>query len=611
MTTYLPNSELLPRAVAATFRALAAQPELEVIFGGQMGQVGKRMTLPALPASAAVEEIAILRGTADALALKLRHHHTSVLPQPSGEVAQAALAALEQARCEALGAQIMTGVCANLMAQREAQCRRAGFAQAQSQPQIPLAEALALRAFSELSGAELSPVAAHAVGLWRDWLDQRIPLAQWQGLRLTLAQPENFAQEARRLLQALDYQVPDRTEAGEASPEPAATASEAPAENSLPQESEASALDAKADTEATPREPDAMSEASLGDEASPPPDAVDAAAASYPSNDPDPDRPVMSYRVFTDRFDEEIAANELCSPEELMRLRQLLDQQVRPYLSVITRLANRFQRRLMAQQQRAWDFDLEEGWLDTGRLARIVASPTQPLSYKMERAMPFRDTIVTLLLDNSGSMRGRPITLAAMSADILARTLERCGVKVEILGFTTRAWKGGQSRDAWTKLGKPPQPGRLNDLRHIIYKAADQPWRQGRLNLALMLREGLLKENIDGEALLWARARLMQRREARKVLMVISDGAPVDDATLSVNPSHTLEEHLRSVIEWIEYQQQIELLAIGIGHDVTRYYRRAVTLADAEQLGGTMLQQLADLFATDSKQSVKRRRGYF
>ena len=316
--------------------------------------------------------------------------------------------------------------------------------------------------------------------------------------------------------------------------------------------------------------------------------------------------PRTTYRPFTTRYDEILHAGDLCNGEELSRLRLLLDQQIKHVQGVIVRLANRLQRKLMAQQTRSWEFDLEEGLLDSARLTRIVISPSHSLSYKREKEMDFRDTVVTLLLDNSGSMRGRPITLAAMSADILARTMERCGVKTEILGFTTRAWKGGASREDWVKDHKPPLPGRLNDLRHIIYKAADEPWRRARQNLGLMLREGLLKENIDGEALLWAHARLLARPEQRRILMVISDGAPVDDSTLSVNPSNYLEAHLRASIDWIENYSDVELTAIGIGHDVTRYYRRAVTITDSEQLGGVMMEQLASLF---DPASLKRGNG--
>jgi cobaltochelatase CobT len=306
--------------------------------------------------------------------------------------------------------------------------------------------------------------------------------------------------------------------------------------------------------------------------------------------------PIADYRAFTQKFDEIVRAEELCDIAELDRLRSYLDKQLAPLQGAVGRLANRLQRRLMAQQNRAWDFDLEEGIIDVARLSRVVVDPFHPLSFKAERETEFRDTVVTLLLDNSGSMRGRPITVAATCADILARTLERCGVKVEILGFTTRAWKGGQSREAWLQAGKPANPGRLNDLRHIVYKSADAPWRRARRNLGLMMREGLLKENIDGEALAWAHSRLVGRTEQRKILMMISDGAPVDDSTLSVNAGNYLERHLRHVIEEIETRSPVELIAIGIGHDVTRYYRRAVTIVDAEELAGAMTEKLAELF---------------
>jgi len=315
-----------------------------------------------------------------------------------------------------------------------------------------------------------------------------------------------------------------------------------------------------------------------------------------PVSDADP-----NYQVFSTAHDEEIMAEELAEPAELERLRAYLDQQLEPLKGAVSRLANKLQRRLQAQQNRSWEFDREEGILDAGRLARVVANPTTPLSFKVEKDTEFRDTVVTLLLDNSGSMRGRPISIAAICADVLARTLERCNVKVEVLGFTTRAWKGGLSREEWLGQGRPQQPGRLNDLRHIIYKSADAPMRRTRANLGLMMKEGLLKENIDGEALEWAHRRMVGRHEARKILMVISDGAPVDDSTLSVNPANYLEKHLRDVIAMIEKRKQVELLAIGIGHDVTRYYDRAVTITDAEQLAGAMTEQLASLFDSDPR----------
>jgi cobaltochelatase CobT len=315
----------------------------------------------------------------------------------------------------------------------------------------------------------------------------------------------------------------------------------------------------------------------------------------------------FGYKVFTREYDEEVGAEQLSSPEELERLRAYLDRELRALSSAVARLANRLQRRLLAQQNRAWDFDLEEGTLDAARLTRVIVDPMHALTFKREREMDFRDTVVTLLLDNSGSMRGRPIMVAACCADILARTLERCGVKVEILGFTTRAWKGGQAREQWLAAGKAQGPGRLNDLRHIVYKTADSPWRRAKRSLALMMREGLLKENIDGEALAWAHRRLLARPEQRRILMMISDGAPVDDSTLSVNSGSYLEQHLRQVIDEIETRSPVELIAIGIGHDVTRYYRRAVTITDPSELAGAMTDKLVELFEEKAPAPAPRR----
>lgn len=603
----VPPSVPSRRAIAATLRSMAAQGDLEVVYAAEIpGVTAKRVVLPLLAADSAPGEVAALRGTADALALKLRHHHSDIYAasMPGGATAQAIFAGLEQARCEALGARYMPGVGLNLAAQLDKSCRRFGFDQATTRAQVPIDDVLRMLAFAELSGTVLPTAAATAVAIWQPWLAAKID-ALWPTLRSTLDDQQAFSAIARQMLQALAFDVPDlpQDESGdeqEPTPNSPTEDDQTSSEQEEGGESEGTSTPVEGTEEADPAE---AAGAETTDE------AIDSSSESpWPRNHDGSRGGMISYQIFTDAFDEVVAAEDLCGTEELTRLRQMLDQQVQPYQAIITRLANRFQRRLLAQQQRAWDFDLEEGILDTARLARVVVNPTEPLSFKYERAIDFRDTIVTLLLDNSGSMRGRPITLAAMSADILARTLERCGVKVEILGFTTRAWKGGRARDAWIKAGKPVKPGRLNDLRHIIYKSADQPWRRTRRNLGLMLREGLLKENIDGEALLWAHQRLLARREDRRILMVISDGAPVDDATLSVNTSNYLEQHLRTVIEWIENRSSVELMAIGIGHDVTRYYRRAVTLSDAEQLGGAIMEQLAMLFDRTQKPAPRSRR---
>ncbi len=309
----------------------------------------------------------------------------------------------------------------------------------------------------------------------------------------------------------------------------------------------------------------------------------------------------LDYKIYTTEYDEIVKSENLENSQESIKLRKTLDQQLIGFQDIITKLANKLQRQLLAKQKRSWEFDLEEGLLDSSKLPRIIMDPYNSLSFKKEKNIDFKDTIVTLLIDNSGSMRGRPITIAAICADILSRTLERCAVKVEILGFTTKNWKGGQSRELWNKNTKPKNPGRLNDLRHIIYKSADTPWRQIKNNLGLMLKEGLLKENIDGEAISWAFNRLKKRKEERKILMVISDGAPVDDSTLSVNSGDFLEKHLKKIVKFIEDKTDVEILAIGIGHDVSRYYDRAIKITDVNELGDVMISQLNSLFETKSK----------
>jgi cobaltochelatase CobT len=453
---------------------------------------------------------------------------------------------------------------------------------------------------------EAPPAKARAiVNLWRSHIEQRGRLVLDRMPELVFDQ-QAFGRLARDLLAALD--LADRLDpTGEPRPEDGDGDSDPNAADAEDQEAEG---DARAELAADARaDEDARSEEAMDDR--------DAAAADRLDRESDardmprrqePWRPNLSvldnpeafgYKVFTRAYDEIVNAEELCDADELDRLRAFLDKQLQSLHGAVARLANRLQRRLLAQQNRGWDFDLDEGMIDAARLARVIVDPMHPLSFKQERDTQFRDTVVTLLLDNSGSMRGRPIMVAACCADILARTLERCGVKVEILGFTTRAWKGGHAREQWLNAGKPALPGRLNDLRHIIYKSADAPWRRSRRNLGLMMREGLLKENIDGEALAWSHQRLLARPEQRRILMMISDGAPVDDSTLSVNSGSYLERHLRQVIEEIETHSSVELLAIGIGHDVTRYYRRAVTVTDAEELAGVMTDKLAELFDED------------
>jgi cobaltochelatase CobT len=607
------------RAVASTLRAMADKPGLAVSFrAGEArqeagtGGASANVRLPLPRREMGGRDVARVRGEADGIALRLRHHDAKIHNRlsPRGEVAAAIFEALEQVRVEALGASRMTGVAANLAAAHGLRGRRPAELAADG-AETKLAEALELYALESLLGFQLGKGQRDALESWRGWLDSKTG-QDWSGLRSELASQEEFGLHVREMLAELglaeelgedpDEERPDASDA-EATPEQSDQSEqpgEGEGEDSDQQtrgESEAAASaedqnEAGADEERREQEADAQG------------GADEEGGIEAPFQTPrylPPGGEALAYRVFTTRFDEMVDAGELCSVVELSRLRGQLDQHLARHQAMIGRMANRLQRRLLAQQTRSWEFDLDEGILDTARLTRVVVNPEQALSYKLERDTEFRDTVVSLLIDNSGSMRGRPIAVAAMCADILARTLERCGVKVEILGFTTRSWKGGQSRELWLREGKRPNPGRLNDLRHIVYKAADSPWRRARRSLGLMLREGLLKENIDGEAILWAHHRLLARPEQRRILMVISDGAPVDDSTLSANPGNYLERHLRQVIEWIETRSEVELLAIGIGHDVTRYYRRAVTISDPEQLGGAMLSELAALFDIEQR----------
>jgi len=601
--------EVFKRSTTAALRAIAERDDVTVTYGPEPpGLAGPRARLPMPPRDLSQHEASLVRGAADALALRLRYHdaqlHARRLPQ--NEVARAIFEGVEQARVEALGARRMSGLAANLAAMLDQRYRRQGYDRLTERSDSTLAEAIRLLTREQLTGAPPPPAAQRLVDLWRPFLEGRIG-RDIRDLDRLVDDQDSYGKAARKLIKDLDLDL------GEADASSESEDKEGEGEDSGDAESqnesgEGSVAGAQSALESGIPE----SKQDDGDAG-----AEEISGELMPgAGDDDPGRPgrpgilprnsnaaddPAAYRAFTTQFDETTNAEDLCDPEELTRLRSLLDQQLAHLQSVIARLANRLQRRLLAKQTRAWEFDLEEGILDAARLSRIVTNPVYPLSYKREKETDFRDTVVTLLIDNSGSMRGRPITVAAMSADILARTLERCGVKVEILGFTTRAWKGGQSREQWIGAGKSANPGRLNDLRHIIYKSADAPWRRARRSLGLMLREGILKENIDGEALLWAHNRLLARNEQRRILMVISDGAPVDDSTLSVNPGNYLEKHLRQVIEEIERRSPVELTAIGIGHDVTRYYRRAVTIVDAEQLGGTMLERLAELFDEDSR----------
>ncbi len=602
------------KALAEATKTLADDPEMTVSYsvdppgmnkeGVRLPQVSRRMTR---------DEVMLARGTADAYAMRRKYHDdaTSNRYAPTGNLAREIYEAMETARCEAVGARAMPGTAVNIDAKIAHEADRKGYSHITSAQDAPLPVAAGYLVRQLATGRDLPKGASNVLDLWRGFIEEQAG-GTLEAVGDVLADQAAFARLARKVISDLGYgdQLGDDPDQDD----PDDQEGEAEEDQNSPEsagEEEQEQDESEAAPERSQEEQQDQSQAQVtmedsadmeqGDEAElpegeaplePPPPA--------PYSDADP-----NYTVYTQDFDEEIRAEELAEPAELERLRAYLDQQLEPLKGAVSRLANKLQRRLQAQQNRSWLFDLEEGTLDAGRLARVVANPTTPLSFKQEKDTEFRDTCVTLLLDNSGSMRGRPISIAAICADVLARTLERCSVKVEILGFTTRAWKGGQSRERWLAQGRPQGPGRLNDLRHIIYKSADAPWRRARPNLGLMMKEGLLKENIDGEALEWAQRRLVHRPEARKILMVISDGAPVDDSTLSVNAANFLEKHLRDVIAMVERRRQVELIAIGIGHDVTRYYQRAVTITDVEQLAGAMTEQLASLFESDPRKRAK------
>ena len=598
------TNELVKRVTAASLKAIAAEPELNVTFApGQASATSEQAVLPTPVGKLDGAALTKLRGVADSLALRLRYHDEEVHREhmPSGPEARAVYEAIEQVRCESLGALRFNGVAENLGALLDEKCKAKGLGAVTEKNEALLPEVIGLLIRECLTGEAAPDSADGLMKIWRQELEQKIG-QQVRELRACPADQAKFANVVTDMIRNLDLLDDESQPLDSENQDDDETAQDAGddvdegADSEMGDESmmggETGELEMSDDGEFA----DSEEEQHLGGEGEEEP------AGPSRWNEPwqrDGQDANVRYEPYTAEYDEMSFADELCDPEELARLRHQLDQQLSHLQGVVSRLANRLQRRLLAKQTRSWEFDLEEGILDAGRLSRVVINPTHPLSYKLERDTDFRDTVVTLLVDNSGSMRGRPITVAAMCGDILARTLERCAVKVEILGFTTRSWKGGQAREKWVANGKPKNPGRLNDLRHIIYKAADQPWRRARKNLGLMLREGLLKENIDGEALLWAHQRLLGRPEQRRILMVISDGAPVDDATLSANPGNYLERHLRDAIEYIENRSDVELTAIGIGHDVTRYYRRAVTIVDAEELGGTMMNQLAELFDDD------------
>ena len=606
------------KALAEATKVLADDADLSVTYSvDPAGLSGDTMRLPQVSRRMTREEVLQARGTADALAMRHKYHDTGLHSRyaPPGEMARDLYEAMETARCEAMGARDMPGTASNIDAKIGAEALRKGYDQIKDSTDAPLATAAGYLIRHLATGRALPQGAQNVMELWQGYIEDQAG-GTLDDLQAKLSDQTEFARFARQIIDDLGYgdqlgDDPDRIDDDQEDEAEQDTDDDDDPDSSGEDDSDDSEAEADPEQSQEDQQDEAQAQVSMDDMA----DEEMGDETELPEGEaplePPPPQPVSdadpNYQVYNAGFDEEIRAEDLAEPVELERLRAYLDQQLEPLKGAVSRLANKLQRRLQAQQNRSWEFDLEEGTLDAGRLARVVANPTTPLSFKVEKDTEFRDTAVTLLLDNSGSMRGRPISIAAICADVLARTLERCNVKVEVLGFTTRAWKGGQSRETWLNEGRPQMPGRLNDLRHIIYKSADAPMRRTRANLGLMMKEGLLKENIDGEALEWAHRRLVNRREVRKILMVISDGAPVDDSTLSVNSASYREKHLRDVIAMIEKRGAVELTAIGIGHDVTRYYERAVTITDLEQLAGAMTEQLASLFDTSSRNNHRNK----
>lgn len=608
------QKEDFKRNTTSTMRAMSRKRDLEVTYSEiqKASDDIKSVSIPRLPApSENMDEHTrnLIRGCADTYALKFAHHNPDI-HRHNGQTdlqAQAAMDALEQARCDAIGMLSMDGVAQNLNAVLDEKSQRRGFADISSREDMALSDALHIIARSEITGIAPPPSTQKVIEHWKPWIQEHLQKIGFDDLKDNLHDQAKYAKLSQNILSCLNLNIDetgeDSTQEEEEASQEQHDESQATGEDNTEDDNQDNAADQDMQDGTSDASDETATDEHFDMDLDEMIDDLETEEMMSEESLAPPGRPQEFgdyaeglYTVYTTQFDEEIHAEELADPFELERLRTLLDQQLNNQHNIITKLANRLQRKLMAKQRRSWEFDLEEGALDSSRLARVIANPSVPLTFKQEKETPFKDTVVSVLIDNSGSMRGRPIAIAAVTTDVIAQTLERCGIKTEILGFTTRAWKGGHARELWLENGRPEHPGRLNDLRHIIYKSANTPIRRARKNLGLMLKEGILKENIDGEALAWSYNRIARRSEERKIIIVISDGAPVDDSTLSVNPANILEMDLRGVIRWIETKSDAELTAIGIGHDVTRYYEKAITISDADELAEALTEQLTALF---------------
>ena len=598
------SNEPVKKALSETTRAISKKNDLTINFENEATKINQNtIQLSRISNDNSRNDIIFARGEADSKALYIRYHDESIDQKyaPKGNIALNLFNEMEKARCEAIGGSIYPGAAKNIENKIEKESKKF-FEKSEPNQKFPLQDSLRLLIKKKTLHYKLSKNSQKGLDMWEDFILNESK-SNFSKILSSIDNQEEFAKLSRNIIKDLGYgdQLGEEPEYDDNADNDNQNDESNESENSdendndeqqLPDEVEELVSDSSTTDDLSVEEE--INEVEPQEDTNEEQNNRKKTNSFFSEADP-------NYKVFNNIYDEEILAENLAAEEELAKLRIYLEQQLDQVKGAVSRLANKLQRRLQAQQNRTWKFDLEEGFLDASRLARIITNPTTPLTYKQESEIEFKDTIVTLLIDNSGSMRGRPISIAAICAEIIASTLERCQVKCEILGFTTKAWKGGKSREDWLSKDRPNNPGRLNDLRHVIYKQADVPLRRARLNLGLMMKEGLLKENIDGEALEWANKRLIKRSESRKILMVISDGAPVDDSTLSVNPSNYLENHLKNVISMIEKRGLLELIAIGIGHDVTRYYRNAITITDIEQLAGAMTEQLARLFDKKEK----------
>tara|TARA_B100001105_G_scaffold98259_1_gene78391 strand:+ start:113 stop:1918 length:1806 start_codon:yes stop_codon:yes gene_type:complete len=592
--------ERFKSAVSSAVKVISEKFDIEIKFGNDTNVKKNSLNLPEIINLKNLQDFTNLRAFADSEALKIKYTNKKIYleNEPKGTTAKVLYAIAEKIRCEKIGSDKLIGIRNNITQCYENKFKDKKIEEIKTESDVPITEAFELYLRNHFFNIKQNGATKKVLSYWKDLFDKNLN-KKFSELDNSLKNQSKFSHIMAELIDNLDFEDSDakeKEEKNEATKDNSSSEDEneenKPTDNEKKQENDANINTIQSDSESFKENEDS--------------DNKSLTKEKIDENSRKNFKSLLKqkYKIFTNEYDEIIEAENLEKADEITRLRKNLDQQLTNLQNVVTKLANKLQRQLLAKQKRSWEFDLEEGMLDSSKLSRIIMDPFHPLSFKVEKKTEFKDTIVTLLIDNSGSMRGKPISVAAICADILSRTLERCSVKVEILGFTTKNWKGGKSREKWNSNNKPANPGRLNDLRHIIYKSADKPWRQSKKNLGLMLKEGLLKENIDGEALTWAFKRITKRKEERKILMIISDGAPVDDSTLSVNSGDYLEKHLKQTVKWIEENSNIEIVAIGIGHDVTRYYKKAIKIADVQELGDVMVNQLTNLFSEKNNKTI-------